>query len=204
MKVRPNREMKELLGEIKRAEDLANDRHYEQARDILLRARSVARTQGLPYGRIAWTLCVCLDYLGHVEEALRMGVEAIDQDPLVPDFRRSFLVVARRLRDIVAASEIGDPATPAHYALLTENDAAENDTHVCMARHLVAAGDATAAAKILEAVTTLSPNSGDAWRLRAEIARSQGLNEAAIGFEFEALAVENAVNAAVETRLVLG
>lgn len=200
MKIRPNREMKELLGELKHAEDLGNQGQWSEARDILMRGRSVARSKGLPYGRIAWILCICLDNLGQVEEAMRMAVEAIDQEPLVPDYRGSFGVIASRLRDLLAAAEVGDPATPAHYALLTQNDAAESETHVAMARHLVAAGDASAAEEILEAVTTLAPNSGAAWRLRADIARTQSLEEKAIGFEFEALAIENAVEAAVETR----
>lgn len=199
MKVRPNREMKNLVADIKRAEEFLNEGKLNEAHEILMRARGIARTQGLPYGRIAWNLCICLDYQGRVEEALRMAVEALDQDPLAPGVRSSFLIVSKRLREIVAAAEVGDPATPVHYALLAQNDAAESDTHVAMARHLLAAGDASAAEELLESVTTLAPNCGSAWRLRADLARSQSREEEAGQYEFEALAIENAIESAVHT-----
>lgn len=200
MKIRPNRELKNLLMELNRAEGLANRGEWSEALDILMRGRSVALAKSLPYGRIAWALCVCLDNLGQPEDALRMAVEAIDQDPLVPDFRGSFHIIAGRLREIVAAAKVDDPATPARYALLVDNDAAESETHVAMARHLMAAGGASAVEGLLEAVTTLAPNCGSAWRLREELARSQSREEEASGCEFEALAIENAIEAAVEIR----
>jgi len=198
MKTRLNREMKNLHGELKRADDLMDKEQWAQARDILRRGRAAARKGGLPYGLIAWRLCICLDNLGEVEDAFRAAVEAIDQDPLAHLFRHSFTVVAHRLRDIVAAAEIGDPAVPRQYALLVENDAAEDDTHVAMARHLVRAGEAVQAVRLLDAVTTLSPNFAEAWRLRAEVARVLGNEDDAARCEFEAIATENAVDAAVQ------
>lgn len=152
----------------------------------------------LPYGLIAWRLCICLDNLGDVEDAFRAAVEAIDQDPLAHPFRRSFAVVAHRLRDIVAAAEAGDPTVPRQYALLVENDAAEDDTHVAMARLLVHAGEAAQTARLLDAVSTLSPTCAQAWRLRAEAARSLGNEDDAARCDFEAMASENAVEAAVQ------
>lgn len=198
MKTRPNREMKNLLMELKRADDLMEKEQWAQARDILRRGRATAREQGLPYGLIAWRLCICLDNLGDVEDALRAAVEAIDHDPLAHPFRNSFHIVAHRLRGMIAAAEIGDPAVPRQYALLVENDAAEDDTHVAMARHLFHAGEAAQAARLLDAVTTLSPTCAPAWRLRAEVARSLDDEDAATRCDFEAMASENAVNCAVE------
>lgn len=191
MKTRLNREMKNLLGELKRADDLMDKEQWAQARDILRRGRAAARKEGLAYGLIAWRLCICLDNLGEVEDAFRAAVEAIDQDPLAHPFRHSFTVVGHRLRDIVTAAEIGGPAVPRQYALLVENDAAEDDTHVAMARHLVHAGEAAQAARLLDAVTTLSPNCAEAWRLRAEVERSLGNEDDAARCDLEAMASED-------------
>lgn len=200
MKIRPNREMKTLLMELLRAEALMRQEQWNEARELLTRARGYARAQGWPYARIAWSLCVCLDSLGQVEEALRMVVEAIDQDPLATDYRSSFFVVAERLRDLVEKAEEGDPATPARYAMLVEHDAAEAETHVAMARHLLAAGDEPAAAELLEAVTTVAPSCSAAWLLRGELARKQGLTEEADRCGGEALMIALSIKASVRTR----
>jgi len=199
MKVRPDREMKDLLVKLGEANGLMKERRWEEARKIYLHGRSYARKRKLPYGELAWCLCVCLDNLGEVEAAFRMAVEAVDQDPFSPQVRESFHVVARRLGDKLAAT-VEDPATPARYALLAENDAAESADHLAMAKHLIFAGEPSHAAELLEALTTLAPNLGEPWRLRAQLARSQGLEEEAERMEFEALAIENAVAAGVEVR----
>lgn len=199
MKIRPNREMKELHGELQQAHEHMQAARWTEALELLMRGRAYAKENGFPYSKIAWQICICLDSMEELEEALLMSIEAVDQSPLDPDLRGSFLIIARRLREQVEAANVDDPATPARYKLLSECDAAETGTHVAMARHLAHAGEEDAAAELLEAVTTVEPTCAPAWRAWAEIARARGKHDEVLEYELEAIASEQAIEAAVRT-----
>jgi len=199
MKLRLDRELKDLVGALAQADHLAREGNWAEARDRLQNGRATARRLGLPYARIAWRLCVALDNLGEVEEAFRMALEAIDQDPLAPEYRLSFTIVARRLRERVESLVPQDPSIPRLHALLAANDEADESTHLAMARHLVMQGDLAGARRLLEAVTTVSPNCADAWSLLAEVNAKLGDEEARSRCEVEATAARAAREASIVT-----
>jgi hypothetical protein len=172
-----NRELKNLVVELQRGEKLIAEGNCSEAKEILLRGVAVAKRMGLPYAHIAWQLCMAHDGLDEMEDATRMAVEAIDQDPLSPAYRRAFSIASRQLREQLAARSPDDPSIPRVYALLAENDAAEEDSHLMMARHLLTGGDVAGAMRLLQATTTLSPGGVEAWRLRSKLQREQGVEE---------------------------
>lgn len=166
------------------------------------RARSplaTAKRLGLPYARIAWELCIVLDNLGETEEAVQMGVEAVDQDPLAPEYRHSLFLATEKLKSEVSGLDPEDPSIPRLHALLAANDAAEEDTHIALARHLLVRGEGAQARRLLEAVTTLAPNCTEAWRLQAQVNEAVGDDEARDRCEFEALAAQSATDSALAT-----
>jgi len=195
MKHRLDRELKQKAAEMQQAEELMEKGDFVQAVELMRGVRAEARKRRLPHGMVSWRLCVFLDHLDDLEEAFVMAVEAVDQDPLSASIRNSFHIIAKQLRDRLAAPdrEPADPTTPRLYSLLSENDAAEDSTHLAMARFLVQSGDAAGARRLLDAVTVLSPNCAGAWALLESVAKGVGDEELAKKCEVERLAIEAAL-----------
>jgi alkylated DNA nucleotide flippase Atl1 len=101
---------------------------------------------------------------------------ALEKDPLATPIRRSFDVVAGRIRAALAepARKADDPSTPRLYALLQRTGDADVPSHVAMVRYLLAAGAPVEARALAEAMVRLHPGSQLAWETLVEVAVATG------------------------------
>ena len=127
--------------------------------------------------------------------AFQHVTEAMKQDPLALPVRRSFDIIANRLRAALADDEreADDASTPRLYALLTQAGEADVHAHLAMVRYHLATGDLAEAAALVDAVTRLWPASEAAWTAKAAVARGAGDAEAATRAEVEAASLRTAV-----------
>ena len=133
-----------LLGEMRRAYDLVQERRADEAvnvyRDVLAEARKV----GLDSAHLHWAFAIACDYSGDMEMAFEQITLAIGNDPLAPPFRHSFEVITGRIQTALADPEraADDPSTPRLYALLQRGGTTDVSSHLAMARYHLATGKA--------------------------------------------------------------
>ncbi|MFT3912667.1 MAG: tetratricopeptide repeat protein [Anaeromyxobacteraceae bacterium] len=141
-------------------------------RSVLVEAERL----GVDSAYLRWVVAVTHDELGALEMAWEELEKSIAADPLSLPARRSFEIIADRVRAALRAPEraVDDPSTPRLYALLIRAGEADLGAHVAMARFELAAGRAAEARGLADAVVRLFPASREAWSLLADVARAQG------------------------------
>jgi hypothetical protein len=139
-------------------------------------AHEAAAERGIRSAFILWNLAAASDYSGELEAAFDAIVAALALDPFSGVMRDSFDIIARKTRAALAAEgrAVDDPTTPKLYALLLQHGEADVSSHAAMARFHVAAGNASEAAELAGALTTLHPEDPDAWSCRRDVARALG------------------------------
>ncbi|ACL67347.1 tetratricopeptide repeat protein [Anaeromyxobacter dehalogenans 2CP-1] len=165
-----------ILGELRRAYQLAEEQRAPEALEIYRGLIAEARQAGLDSAHLHWACAVAADYTGELEMAFEQITTAIAKDPLAPPFRHSFDLISRHLRAALADPErdADDPSTPRLYALLQRSDEADVGAHLAMARFHLAKGHAAEARAMLDAVTLLHPAAREAWELLGRVAREAG------------------------------
>jgi predicted Zn-dependent protease len=183
--------MDRLLGEMRRAYDLVQERRYGEAIDVYRALLAEARQVGLDSAHLHWAYAVACDYSGDLEMAFEQMTTAMAKDPLAPPFRNSFEIVTGRIKAALADPERADddPSTPRLYALLQRADEADVGAHLAMARYHLATGRAGEARALVDAVTLLHATSREAWELKARLAAAAGDDATAEKARVEAAAL---------------
>ncbi len=165
-----------LLGELRRAYDLVQERRPAEAVEVYRAVLAEARQHGLDSAHLHWAYAVACDYSGDLEMAFEQMTTAIAKDPLAPPFRHSFELITGRIRAALADAgrAADDPSTPRLYALLQRADEADVGAHLAMVRYHLATGNADEARALVDAVTLLHPGSRDAWEAKAKVAAAAG------------------------------
>jgi tetratricopeptide (TPR) repeat protein len=188
----PKKTTDRLLGEIRRAYDLVEQRRADEAvnvyRDIVAEARKV----GLDSAHLHWAFAAACDYTGDLEMAFEQISIAIGKDPLAPPFRHSFEVITGRIQAALADSERAedDPSTPRLYALLQRGETVDVPSHLAMVRYHLATGKPAEARALVDAVTLLHPASREAWEAKATVAQATDDTAAAEQARLEAAALQ--------------
>jgi predicted Zn-dependent protease len=178
-----------MLCEVKEKTDRGEHKEARELLEQLLREDPRAQSSA----SVAWNLAIVCDYLEDFEMAYRYVEEALARDPLSVPFNRSFDIIIDRIRGALASEQRApdDASTPRLYALLVQCGQADSGSHLAMARHHLHAGNATAARRLLEAVTTLEPTNREAWAHLATAARACGEEAAASEAARQAAALED-------------
>jgi hypothetical protein len=102
-----------LLGELRRAQDLVQERRPDEAVSVYREIVGEARKVGLDSAHLHWAFAAACDYSGELEMAFEQITLAIGKDPLAPPFRHSFEVITGRIQAALADPEraADDPST---------------------------------------------------------------------------------------------
>jgi hypothetical protein len=166
----------QLLGDMRRASDLVQERRPAEAVEVYREITAEARRAGLASAHLHWAFAVACDYSGDLEMAFEQITTAVAKDPLAVPFRHSFDLITRRIKAALADAEraADDPSTPRLYALLQRADEADVGSHLAMARYHLATGKSELARALVDAVTLLHSRSREAWELKATLAAAAG------------------------------
>jgi tetratricopeptide (TPR) repeat protein len=180
-----------LLGEMRRAYDLAQERRAGEAVEVYRGIVAEARKAGLDSAHLHWAFAIACDYSGDLEMAFEQMTTAIAKDPLAVPFRHSFEVITGRIKAALADAEraADDPSTPRLYALLQRAGEADVGAHLAMARYQLATGRPEQARALMDAVTLLHSGSREAWEMKATVAAATGDAAAAEQARLEAAAL---------------
>jgi tetratricopeptide (TPR) repeat protein len=188
--VKTNPKIQWMLDELRRGLEL--DREDKAAAMKVYRAvLAEAKRLGFESAYLSWVIAVTHDEMGALEMAWEEIEKSVAADPLSLPARRSFEIIADRVRAALRAPdrEVGDPSTPRLYGMLVRAGEADMGAHVAMARHELAAGRSAEARGLAGAVVKLYPASREAWKLLADVARAQGDEVTAASAELEAASV---------------
>jgi hypothetical protein len=193
MTVTTKKTMDRLLGEMRRASDLVQERRPAEAMGVYRALVVETRQVGLDSAHLHWAFGVACDYSGDLEMAFEQMSTAIAKDPLAVPFRHSFDIVTGRIKAAVADPQRApdDPSTPRLYALLVRADEADVGAHLAMVRYHVATRQPEQARVLVDAVTLLHPASRDAWEAKAMLAAEAGDTAAAERARIEAAALSD-------------
>lgn len=188
----PRKTTDRLLGQLRRAHDLVEERRADEAVNVYRELVAEARKAGLDSAHLHWAFAVACDYAGELEMAFEQIGIAIGKDPLAPPFRHSFELITGRIRAALADVEraADDPSTPRLYALLQRGEAVDVPSHLAMVRYHLATGKPAEARALVDAVTLLHPASREAWEAKATVARAAGDAAAEAQARLEAAALQ--------------
>jgi hypothetical protein len=183
--------MDRLLGEMRRAYNLVEERRAGEAVEVYRALLAEARQVGLDSAHLHWAYAVACDYSGDLEMAFEQMTTAIAKDPLAPPFRHSFELITGRIKTALTDAEraADDPSTPRLYALLQRADEADVGAHLAMARYHLATGNADQARVLVDALTLLHSGSREAWEMKAKLAAAAGDEATAEKARIEAAAL---------------
>lgn len=186
-----------LLGEMRRAYDLVQERRAGDAVEVYREIVAEARKAGLDSAHLHWAFAVACDYSGDLEMAFEQITTAIAKDPLAAPYRHSFDLITGRIKAALADTERAsdDPSTPRLYALLQRAGEADVGAHLAMARYHLATGEPDNARALVDAVVLLHTTSREAWEMKATIAAATGDATAAEQARIEAAALTEGVPA---------
>ncbi|MFO0585450.1 MAG: tetratricopeptide repeat protein [Anaeromyxobacter sp.] len=173
--MKTNPKIQWMLDEIARGLEL--DRSDKAAAMQVFRSVLVeAERLGVDSAYLRWVVAVTHDELGALEMAWEEMEKSIAADPLSLPARRSFEIIADRVRAALRAPgrAVDDASTPRLYAMLIRAGEADLGAHVAMARFELATGRVAEARGLADAVVRLFPASREAWSLLADVARAQG------------------------------
>jgi hypothetical protein len=162
-----------LAQEVGRAHQLISSGENAEARSVLQRVLAEGRRAGQTSPFALWCLAVASDNLEDHENSTRYIQEAVALDPLSPQLRHSFDIIANNVRQALLSPERpeNDPEIPALYELLVRMSEANLETHLRMAQHQVAVGDVTGGHELLDALSKVFPASPQVWNALAAVAR---------------------------------
>jgi tetratricopeptide (TPR) repeat protein len=168
--------LKSIAQEVGRAQSLISSGNHGDAREVLQKANAEGRRLGLESPYILWTLAIASDYLQDHESSTRYIQEAITLDPLSPQLRHSFDIIASNIRQALQNSERtdDDPQVPVLYELLLRIGEADLDSHLRMAQWHLVRGNLGEARALLSAASLLFPSSPIVWTLLSKVAAKQG------------------------------
>lgn len=181
-----------MLADVAKVHEHGERREYAEAKAVAEKVLGGLAVAGVRSAHVLWLLAITNDYLGEVEEAFRLIMEAITVDPMEPNIEKSFTIITDRIRRVLIDSErdIADESTPRLHGMLVSAGKADELVHVAMARYLEAVGQGVEALKLLDAVLLLSPACRDAWVVKAIVAKNLGREEEALAAEAEAAALD--------------
>lgn len=161
-----------LAQEVGRAYQLINSGDNAEGRALLQRVLAEARRAGQSSPYALWCLAVASDNLEDHENSTRYIQEAIALDPLSPQLRHSFDVIANNVRQALLSPKRSeeDPEIPALYELLLRMSEADLECHLRMANYHAAVGDPEASHTLLDALSKVFPASPRVWELLARVA----------------------------------
>ncbi len=156
---------------IAKAQSRYGERAFGEARDELIELFDEAKSLGLAGGDIVWGLGCCADSLHDFPAAIAYCRKALEIDPLSPSYRRSWGIVAGRVREAILdeARPLDDAETLTLCRLLASNGAADVVVHLRYARVLLKTGNVAEAKAVAMAVSKLAPVS-EVWAVLAHIA----------------------------------
>jgi hypothetical protein len=181
-----------MLNDMKHVHELVGEQKYDEALKLTENVFAGLNWAGVQSVHVRWALAVINDYRGEGEAAFKHIMEAARMDPLDPTVVRSFDIITDKLRRSLLdpSRDLADESTPRLHAMLVEAGKADELVHVAMARHLAETGRGEQAMKLLDAVTTLTPDCRDAWVVKAMLASKLGMAELAATAEQVARACE--------------
>jgi hypothetical protein len=132
MRTFPDIRFRGLLQQANHAQQLLDEQQHDESRKAFVAARARAKRLGFDSAYLAWGVAVTSDYLGDTDMAFAAITESLAQDPLNPAARRSFDVIAGRVRAALADPErdAADPSTPRLYELLLGAGEADVPSHL--------------------------------------------------------------------------
>ena len=103
-----------MMADIARVHEHGERREYAEAKALLERVLGGLAMAGVRSAHVLWLLAITNDYLGEVEEALRLITEAMAVDPMEPSIEKSFGIIADRIRRILIDPDrdLTDESTP--------------------------------------------------------------------------------------------
>ncbi len=163
--------VEKICERISNAQSRYGERAFGEARDEFLELYEEAKSLGLAGGDIVWGLGCCADSLHDFPAAIAYCRKALEIDPLSPSYRRSWGIVAGRVRAAVLdeARPLDDAETLTLCRLLAQHGAADVAVHLRYARVLLKTGNIAEAKAVALAVARLSPFS-EVWTVLAHIA----------------------------------
>lgn len=170
------KQTKEVLRELLHVEKSMKEKEFGYAQEVLLKARLALREQNVPHSWICWNLSICLDYQDQLIEALEAIVEALKQEPSVPNYHNSYEIIVGRMRNAVCGGE--DESSEdliGMYERLVALDEADDLCRFNAAGLLLKTGQNQHAFEILDALCVLSPQMVQVFQLRNEIAQVLGV-----------------------------
>lgn len=179
-----------MLDEIRRGLELERE-DRAAAMKVYRAVLAEAQRLGIESAYLRWVVATTHDDMGALEMAWEELEKSMAADPLSLPARRSFEIIANRVRAALSAPgrEVGDPSTPRLYGLLVRAGEADLGAHVAMARYQLAVGRAAEARDLARAVTRLFPAAREGWVLLAAVARAQGDELTAAGAELQAASI---------------
>src|SRR5262249_34034147 len=131
-----------------------------------------ARRAGQVSSYALWCLAVASDNLEDHDSSTRYIQEAIALDPLSPQLRHSFDIIANNVRNALLSDKRSehDPEIPALYELLIRMSEADLESHLRMATYHAAVGDLEASYTLLDALSKVFPASPQVWSLLGKVA----------------------------------
>jgi hypothetical protein len=159
--------------EVVRAYELINSGENAEARTTLQRVLAESRRSGQDSSYVLWCLAVASDNLEDHENSTRYIQEAIALDPLSPQLRQSFEIIARNVRQAMTAQEraVHDPEIRVLYEMLLRMSEADLDCHLRMVDHHIAFEELREARELLEALAGVFPASPRVWDLLDRLAQ---------------------------------
>jgi hypothetical protein len=165
-----------LADGLQQLERLTEARDLDAAQALADNLITAVRRAGINSACLAWLRAIVTDLRGDPLQALHLIEEALAVDPIAPPFLNSRAVIVRRLREALCRPdrEAADPETLTLWNTLAHAGAADDSCHLALVRHHVAKGNDLEALRLLDAVTTLSPASVEAWAMKAQVATRLG------------------------------
>lgn len=181
-----------MLADLAKVHEHGERREYAEAKALAEKVLGGLALAGVRSAHVLWLLAITHDYVGQVEEAFRLIMEAMAVDPMDSSIEKSFTIITDRIRRMLIDPERdpADESTPRLHDMLVQAGKADELVHIAMARHLEAVGKPDEALKLLDAVLLLSPTCRDAWVVKAIIAKNIGRDEEALTAESEAAALD--------------
>ena len=162
--------LEELLDDVAQGVKLNQSCRFEEAKAVLLKARSAALAWDHRSAFLDWQLGIAYDGMGNLVLAVHLIGSALKMDNFVPPFRSSFEIVVGKARAAMHALLIHNTGIRALYFALVEADGAGVDDHLLAARHYHQGQDQAAALEAADAALKLDPEYGPAQMAKALIA----------------------------------
>jgi hypothetical protein len=156
---------------LRRIEQLIEAPDLDAALKVLRQVEAQVAAAGIDSPHLAWLRAIVEDNRGDYEAALGSVQRAIALDPVAPPFRHSFKVIVSHIRESLGVDRKPSALpVPKLWALLVRAGEADDGVHLALVRHHIEHKELADAARVLQALTTLSPANTEAWALMLDVA----------------------------------